>query len=100
MGAGEVCADARGSNAVAELNPERQSTSFGAGVHGTIIDNHRIWERWRWGHDNENPPILKYRGRHRAESLVAQSRVQRLNLPRHRVGIRVFAITPPDSTLR
>jgi len=36
-----------------------------------IIDNHRIWERWRWGHDDEKPPIFSRHERHSAPNLLA-----------------------------
>jgi hypothetical protein len=37
----------------------------------TIIGSHRIWERWRWGNDDEKPPILTGCERHLASMLPA-----------------------------
>jgi hypothetical protein len=38
-----------------------------------MIDNHRTWERWRWGHDNDKPPIFTDDERYSARSLLAES---------------------------
>jgi hypothetical protein len=52
---------------------EKRKMSLGAAVRPfeAIIDNHRIWERWRWGHDDEKPPIFSRHERHSAPNLLA-----------------------------
>src|ERR1700730_9763792 len=87
MGVGELCPTACDLDVTIVGNSQRENLLMSvvkqveeAGGVGrprktagaAVSDNHRNWERWRWGHDDDNPTIGTSGGRVFAQSLLAQ----------------------------